>query len=177
LGKKFYRNVYFNNDKRAENEFSSFMQSRGNIVTESNSYQDRIEHWDFKILNEKTDKEFKVDVKGLKKISRSDSSYQEEYHFVELQNENGGLGWLYGKCDYFAFELVNFWVFVSKDSLISFIEKSVQDVYVSTSKECYLKKYTREKWGKKDIITMVKTEDLKTLPNSFMLKKNYISNL
>ena len=57
--------------------------------------EDMYLHWDLKI-------EAKIDVKSLKKQSREDVMYNENFHWVETQNVRGDKGWLYGEADFFA---------------------------------------------------------------------------
>lgn len=120
------------------------------------------EHWDLKV-------EFKIDVKSLKKIRRSDSETNEFYHFIELKNVNGKLGWLYGEADLFAFETNEYWILVSKEDLQSYISQKTAKVYVNNSDECLHCLYRRE--GRKDEITMVKTIDLMRISTQIIEKK------
>lgn len=120
------------------------------------------EHWDLKV-------EFKVDVKSLKKIRRSDSETNEFYHYIELKNVNGKLGWLYGEADFFAFETNNYWILVGKEDLQTYIGQNTAKVYVTNPDECLYCLYRRE--GRKDEITMVKTIDLMYISVQIIEKK------
>jgi hypothetical protein len=143
--------------KLKEEEFSSMFQD----ATPSTSDEDIYEHWDLKI-------NAKIDVKSLKKQSREDVTYNENFHWVELKNVNGKLSWLYGKADFFAFELEDYWVIVEKITLQDFIKEKCVDKEVGSCKDSY-KLYQRN--GRKDIIVKVKTIDLIYI-SSKMLKKN-----
>ncbi len=136
-----------------------------NDIIFSNKSQDINEHWDLKL-------EFKIDVKSLKKISRSDIETNEFYHFIELKNVLGKLGWLYGKADYFAFETNEYWILVSKAKLQDFISQKITKKYVSNVDESLYCLYTRN--GRKDVITMVKTIDLMFIADEIILKTNDI---
>lgn len=98
-----------------------------------------------------------VDVKGLKKVNRSDRGTNEHIHWIELKNVLGKPGWLYGEADFFTFELKDYWVVVDKKDLQKFIaEKCKNKIHVSKP-ELY-KLYQRKE--RKDIITLVTSYDL-----------------
>lgn len=127
----------------------------------SNKTQDMIEHWDVKIGN------VKIDVKGLKKVSRSDDSVNENIHWIEIKGITGHLGWLYGNADYFAFETVKYWVIVKKETLQDYIKTNTLKEWVE--RPTINKLYTRK--GRQDIITLVSTLDLFYISDS-VIKKN-----
>jgi hypothetical protein len=143
--------------KIKENAFASLFNS----VVNSNKEQDINEHWDVQL-------NFKIDVKSLKKISRSDYEKNEFYHFVELKNVNGDLGWLYGNADFFAFETNEYWILVSKEHLQDFISKNVSKTKVDSVDKCLYCLYNRDK--RKDLITMVKTIDLMFISTEIIKK-------
>lgn len=118
----------------------------------------------------KKGREYKIDIKGIKKINRYDAAEQEDYHYVEIKNVNGDDGWAYGKSDMFAFEIFNAWIIVLKKDLIKLIEDKVQDEKVDRPAMAIYKKYTREKYGKKDVITLVKTLDLVSISSNIIKK-------
>lgn len=53
------------------------------------------------------DKTYSFDVKSMKKSNRKDSTVDDQIHWIELQNVRGNPGWIYGKADFIAFELMN----------------------------------------------------------------------
>jgi hypothetical protein len=138
---------FFKLGKKKEKEFSEFFKNVGFSDKES----DMIEHWDVEI-------KLKTDVKSLKRIKRSDVEPNEFYHYVELKNVKGELGWLYGEADLFAFETNEYWVLVDKNDLQDFIAKKTVKSFVKNPDESLHCLYRRE--GRKDVITMVKTLDL-----------------
>ena len=85
-----------------------------NKVSFSTRDQDVYEHWDVKI-------DIKIDVKAMRKINRDDQTPNENFHYVEIKNVNGDKGWLYGDADYFAFEMKDYYVMVSKVKLQAMI--------------------------------------------------------
>lgn len=98
-----------------------------------------------------------IDVKSLKKINRSDQETNEHIHWVELKGITGEDGWLYGKSDFFAFELNNYWIIVSKEELQKFIADKCKDKVRVSKPELY-KLYQRK--DRKDIITLITSYDL-----------------
>jgi hypothetical protein len=136
-----------------------------NNVTASSKEQDMKEHWDLQVG-------FKVDVKGLKKVRRSDSEVNENIHWLEIRNVNGANGWLYSEeTDLFAFETHNYWIVVEKAALQALVKERVQKVLVE-SPELY-KLYRRK--GRKDLMTLVSSMDLCYICAT-MLKKDGVSS-
>lgn len=107
------------------------------------------EHWDIEF------KGVKYDVKGAKKIKRSDPEVNYRYHWVELKNVSGKPGWLYGKADFFAFELERYWCLVAREALERFVKDRVEMVY----KDFPLYALYQRK-GRKDLISLIPSEDL-----------------
>ena len=66
-----------------------------------------------------------VDVKIMKKTSRSDASAQDKWIWVEFNNVNGNDGWLYGEADYIAFERQNNFTLVNRKELVKIAEELV----------------------------------------------------
>lgn len=143
--------------KLKEDDFSALFTN----VTPSTKEEDMYEHWDLKI-------EAKIDVKSLKKESRSDLFYNENFHWVEIKNVHGKLSWLYGDADFFAFETEDYWVIVEKITLQNFIAEKAKDKEVGSSKDPY-ELYSRD--GRKDVIMKIKTIDLFNLSTK-TLRKN-----
>lgn len=66
----------------------------------------------------KNDKTYSIDVKSMKKSNRKDATPDDQIHWIELQNVRGNPGWIYGKADFIAFELMNSWLIISRKKLI-----------------------------------------------------------
>lgn len=122
----------------------------------SSSEEDQLEHWDVKF-----------DVKGLKKVKRSDSETNEHIHWVEIKGITGMPGWAYGEADFFAFELAKYWVVVAKQDLQDLIKDNVVKEY--TQQPTLYKLYNRQ--GRQDIITMVTSYDLCYISSAIIKKK------
>ena len=126
----------------------------------ASSAEDQLEHWDVKF-------ETKIDVKGLKKIKRSDSEVNENIHWLEIKNVQGKPGWVYGEAEFFVFELQKYWVVVSKQDLQDFIAENIIKEF--TQQPTLYKLYRRQ--GRLDIITMVTSYDLCFISSAILKKK------
>jgi hypothetical protein len=136
---------YLLDGKRVEQEFAKHFSH----ITAASDSEDIHQHFDLKI-------ETKFDVKGMKKIRRSDPEPNEDYHYIEILNVHGNKGWLYGEADAFAFETQTYFVLVDKLALQEYIKKTVRKEYVTTPQLHYL--YRRS--GRQDCMTLVKTLEL-----------------
>ena len=150
------QNKEFSIGKLKEAEFTKLFSSS----TPSSKEEDMYEHWDIKI-------DTKIDIKSLKKENRSDPTYNENFHYVEIKNVNNDLGWLYGTADYSAFELENYWLIVDKIKLQNFIKEKCTGKEIGSKKDLYAL-YRRE--NRKDVIVKVKTIDLMFLSSQIIKK-------
>lgn len=151
---------FLSDGKLKENEFAGLFDN----VSFSNKNADITEHWDLMING------YKVDVKGLKKINRSAAYTNEQFHFIELKNVNGKLGWVYGDADFFAFETNDYWVIVLKNDLQELIKNKVSKTQVFNVDECLYCFYSRS--GRRDAMTMVKTIDLMAIATEIKWKNS-----
>lgn len=97
--------------------------ARNYEVKKASKQEDMKDHFDYRFI--KGDKTIKVEVKAMKRISRSDEDGQDTWIWVEFKNVQGNLGWLYGKSDYVAFEIQNSFLFVDREDLVKVSEKVV----------------------------------------------------
>ena len=141
---------FLKDGKKVEKDFAKLYPKSEIIYSDKN--EDINEHWDLKIDGKK------YDVKGLKKIMRSDPYTNEFYHYIEIKNVNGDLGWLYGDADYFAFQTNRYFIIVDKIKLQTFIKENVKKLHVDNVDESLYCLYSRN--GRKDVITMITTIDL-----------------
>mgnify|MGYP003626363638 FL=1 len=95
-----------------------------------------------------------VDVKGNRHL---------ETIWLEYSNVNGNKGWLRGEAKYIAMHIkeINCFSIYNRTDLLDFVKLNVKEK--TTNKNEYLKLYTREKWGKKDLLTKVRYSDIKHL--------------
>lgn len=132
----------------------------GGDCNKASEKEDMFDHIDF-WWNSPRKGKIGIDVKGIKKNKRTDEKYDDSMHWLELQNVNGGEGWLFGKAEYIAFRTMARIIFVKRDKLLSFALKAIKgkDVVYNTPKEFYVP-YKRKKWGRDDLSFKVPTSDL-----------------
>ena len=155
---------YYKNGLIDENfVMNAVTNTLGGETTKASKYDDLKNHIDF-WWNSPRMGLLGIDVKGLNKSKRNDRSYDDTIHWLELQNVNGGDGWLKGKADYIAFKTMTKILFVKRDKLLDFAEKKIEgkDIVYDTPKECYVP-YQRKKWGREDIALKALNSDLEKL--------------
>lgn len=100
-----------------------------------------------------------IDVKAKKKISRSDSSEQDDLIWLEFKNVQGKEGWLTGETDVIAFERDNDFVLLLRKNILYWAQRKCDlNKKVSYSKNALYKGYTRK--GRNDLISIVKMGDM-----------------
>lgn len=107
----------------AVNQIEQMAADREYEVKKASRDEDMYDHFDYRFI--KGEQVIKVEVKAMKRVSRSDSSGQETWIWVEFKNVQGEKGWLYGKADYVAFELEDAFLFVDRKDLVKVSEKVV----------------------------------------------------
>ncbi len=95
-----------------------------------------------------------VDVKGNRHLDTI---------WLEYSNVNGNKGWLRGEAKYIAMRIseLNCFSIYNRIDLLDFVKLNVKEK--TTDKREYLKFYTRERWGKKDLVAKVRYSDIKHL--------------
>lgn len=136
---------YVSEGKKVEQQFAQLF----NRVAYANEQQDMYDHWDVELQT-------RVDVKGMRKIRRTDDAPTEDYQWIELKNVTGKPGWLFGQADLFAFETARLWVLVDKQRLQDFT-KSVLIKQIKPEPTLY---YLYQRKGRQDMLVLVKTLDL-----------------
>jgi len=102
-----------------------------------------------------------IDVKGLKKVNRSDQETNENYHWIEIRGVKDD-GWLYvGGADCFAFETIDYWIVVEKEDLKNLVKKKTKKERVYKPEDALYKLYGRQ--NRNDLLTRVKTIDLMSI--------------
>lgn len=152
----------------AEVIFKHLAEEKGYSVKVA-SREMQYSHVDF-VLN-KDDKEWRVDVKGAKKKKRTDDLVDYSVVWLELRNGHGGFGWLAKEngCSHIAFELENEFILVSRKELKELAEKLCNfEKMVGQSKNALYCGYKR--FGRRDLLTLIKTEDLKQINHSIWPK-------
>lgn len=139
----------------AEARFKRCAKHLGFNVKKSEDEDDMILHIDY-WLSKDGEGNWGVDVKG--------NNLPDEI-WCEFKNVNGDRGWMYGAASIIAFDMPEEGGFcvVDRRELKEYCELNVQDVAVHHKKNAYKKKYTRS--GRRDVITILRLSDLKSLPS------------
>jgi hypothetical protein len=123
----------------------------------ASKWQDMLEHWDYRI-NYKGNR-YRVELKGLKKISSTDKDVQDMLAWIEFTNVNGFKGWLYGKADLICFERFYRFDFFWRKDLIERAEQLCDfKTFVDLPSLAYRKMYRRE--GRQDVLSLLKFSEL-----------------
>jgi hypothetical protein len=146
----------------AERRFQAIMDRRGcKCVFREDKQSQFVDHVDFEVVT-KDGALSLVDVKGMKRGSRSDCSTSPDKIWLEFRNVNGNLGWIYGKADFVAFETHEGFVFIPREDLKNWAERNVDLAHlVYNSWDAYKKGYMRR--GRNDLISLVNMSDIEHL--------------
>jgi hypothetical protein len=152
----------------AEAIFERLAEINGWIIVKSTPAEDRM-GWDF-CISKKLDQgqvTFKVDVKSIKKISRSDQSFQDKYTWIELSKGKDSPGWLYRQAtDVFAFETIDEFILVKRPDLQKLVDRNVDRMAIVTDKEQAVGKvFERKKFKGFDVeqLTLVDVKKIRTI--------------
>jgi len=171
ISKQAYR---FASGLRAEAYFRQLIIKQGFEWTKTNLHDDRNLHYDCSI--HKDNSEFfhhKVEVKSIKKIDKR-KPYQDELTWIELHGiRKEDKGWLYGgKANSIVFELKDKFVLVPRLKLLELVNEFINlSTYVLSPLHAYYNLYKRGKGY--DILTIIKTKELKTLTTLELIKDEY----
>lgn len=139
---------------------------RGWSVTRANKRQDIDEHWDW--LISKDGKEFKVDIKSLKRVD-SNKEPDDSMICLEYTNVNGDPGWLRGKADFICFMIKEGLLFVKREDLLAYSKKIVNwddNPEPSTRNKKPHIIYQRSQWNRKDKIVYIMKKELLSISNT-----------
>ena len=154
--------------KSAEDLFEMFLKKTNKKYRPAN-LAEQYKHIDFIVYCKK---ELKVDVKGPKKINRFNTSTNNDFIWVEFKNVRGDAGWLYGENDLIAFyrEADSSFYIVRTPELARLCEELCDNKVVFYSSDALYHKYTRS--GRKDVLSLIKFEDLLKIPyNKIRVKR------
>lgn len=148
--------------ERAEEAFAQIARKRGWRVTVASDHANIHHHWD--LLIEKGTERYRVDVKGMKRVTRYDLSVQDKWLWIELHGvREHDRGWLYdGEAELIAFEKETAFSILMRSDLIKLVEQLVDmNTTVRSAKEARYKVYSRP--GRPDKITMIEMEKLASI--------------
>ncbi len=142
---------------------STFAENYGVDLVASTQFQNRNGGFDFTLS-------IKVEYKSAKWLRRSDqeAGLPPNYDLIwlELKNNYGNPGWLYKEAHCFVFELERHYLTVFADELRNFVSSLTLVKGKDRVPGVLITRY-----GRRDEITLVKTLDLISLPNSFIVSK------
>ena len=149
----------------AEQKFANLLESKEVLFREA-SLQEQYNHIDF-VISPKDGISYGVDVKATKRTARHDSNLSSEKIWVEFQNEEGQLGWLYGQSKYIVFDKSdeNGFYWIPLESLREFCQEHCIQGFASDAHDSLYKLYTKK--GRNDVISQILFSDLKKLPYKF----------
>jgi hypothetical protein len=159
------RNKYDKKDslelgQSAESRFASIAQKKGWTVVEASKDGNIEDHYDYEIS--KDDRQYRVDVKSKKRVSRKAENVQDDFIWVEFRTVRDTKGWLFGSADLIAFENQNGFRIVERKALVRVINRLVRlHVKVSKPEDALYKVYTRA--GRPDEITMIRAGDMDSI--------------
>ena len=152
---------------QAEQRFKKLAEVRGYKVREATKAE-QFDHIDFHL----TCKIFihTVYVNARKRLNRRNIDFEDDWVWIELKNVRGKDGWLYGASDFIAFEAEDSFIVSFRKELLGFCETKIDTqtrVHISSRAKyvCYSRR------GRQDLISLIKMEDIRKLPNSVVWKK------
>lgn len=144
-----------------EEKFMNALKNKfkGCNVYSSTKWENQNKHIDVKFILEECKVTF--DVKSEKKVSRSDSDASKDFTWVELQNNFGGKGWLYGSEKYIAFEWDDSFIIVDRKKLLDLTNtKKIPGLIFDKDEFVPYCQYQRKKWGNNDICVLTPIADI-----------------
>lgn len=99
-----------------------------------------------------------VDVKAMRRLSRTDKSPDESIHWIEIKNVAGRPGWLYKDSFWIVFETTRYYIHVRTERLQEFIHDMVDFTQPITNSKEFYSLYKRE--GRDDLLTIISLADL-----------------
>jgi len=172
-----YANKYDSNGSAqmgadAEETFKSLISKYGGECEKANFYQETREHWDFKVSQSELGAPKRVDVKAMKKLTRTDMEPNDEIVWIEFKNVNGNDGWLYGKADYIAFQVKEGFLMINRkrlarkcERLVGFVKEQIHEGIAGNIKDFYRLISRR---NRQDVITIIKKADLLKMKHTLL---------
>lgn len=148
-----------------------FVQDCDEFIRPSTRSENIYDHWD--VLVKLKGEKMKVDVKGVKRQKRN-LPLDETIHWVEIMKGKNVKGWLYGKADYFSFEMNDKWIIVPRQDLKEFVEKNTIKEYKKEPTLYHLYKAPTRTPNFTSIITLVESQKLIEISKYVIPKQNYL---
>ena len=130
-------------------------------------YEDKNKHID--VICSRGNTTVTFDVKEQKKLHRYDEEPSNVYTWVELQNNFGGKGWVYGQEKYVAFEKGNEFIIVDRTKLLNLILENKKEpiLFDSGDLKPYMQ-YQRKKYDNLDINVLTPYDDLNKIAHTII---------
>lgn len=133
----------------------------GGTVEKSTINEDKCMHVDF-WWNSPKGGRIGIDVKGIRK--NDDGEYDDSFAWLELKNNYGNPGWLYGKEEYIAFKTFTRIIYIKREVLAKYAESKAKGKKVVFNKPSeYYVPYQRKYWGRDDMTIKVPISDIMSL--------------
>lgn len=97
---------------------------KGLKCEKSTPKQDRFNHIDFFLSNGMS-----VDVKAHKRINATDKEVSTEYTWIELDNQNGNLGWVSGWATHIAYSFTTHYILFNREALKKYVYSKVRNLW------------------------------------------------
>ena len=156
----------------AETHFKASCESK-NFKWENASKEENCnQHIDCHVTTPKGMK-FTVDVKAAKKIARGDRKPQDKWTWIEWTARDGRPGWARSNVDFIAFAMLNgSFLLVKTEELKEYVEPMIEKYKRVLRLDSQRDAKNGLLWrrnGNKDAMTLIATDELALLPNSFFL--------
>lgn len=141
------------------------------LVRESSNIEDMKKHIDYWIRDNEYAEEIPVDVKARKRIHRK-GEIQDDWLWIEFLNGKGEKGWIDGEATFIVFERPNDFIFVVRSQLRELAYQLVDfDSEVSNLFDAKYKVYTRKKYKRKDLISLIAMDTVLRNVDYILFKK------
>lgn len=130
----------------------------GGKTRKSSESDDKFKHVDFWWDTPKGDT-IGIDAKGIRK--NEEGEYDDTFEWLELQNNWGYPGWLYGQEQYIAFKTFTQIIYIKREVLAKYAEEKVKgkELVYDKPREYFIP-YQRKRWGRNDMTVKVPTSDI-----------------
>ncbi len=161
---------YIKRGIKVENEFIQTAKLRGYTVEIASEEENINKHIDLYLTYKGLT--ISVDVKA-RRTGNKNKSLDDAWIVVEFLNTMGNKGWLYGDCDYFAFEREHDYVVCEAKELVELTDKVVdKNTRVQKYSDAEYKTWGRSYQGKQDLISRIEMSLILNLNKTFIMEKS-----
>lgn len=158
----------FEAGQKTEDRFAAIARASGYSVTNANSRQERIDHFDFIIQRDKGP--LRVEVKGIKNFAiLHNGRMTKDFFLIEWVGVAGFQGWIDGKADIIAFEREDGFYLVPRKTLLNVASRLCSSDLVSSREKMLYKSYRRN--GRMDEVSAILISDILATRNFTFWKK------